>query len=259
MLGYQRTLDRQESTCAYMEADGFRVDSPGLDPSQDVFREVQAGRRRRDGTADMGIERLIAFDVDLFGLPVQIRWNRHGSADLQDPGKGRAIRPAELHDPSLAVPAQQPGFQAHIRSFGRPEQGQDIVFPFLGIADHALPGAGIRRRKGCRVFHRPHRLQAEDLDMGTGRPLEMHAGRNDLRIVEDYEGILWKQIRQLAENVLVNLSALIMEQLGRVPLGKRIFGNPLIGKRIIVILDMDFRYHFTVANLPRSYTILHEF
>ena len=79
--------------------------------------------------------------------------------------------------------------------------------------------------------------------MGAGRALEMHAGRNDLRIVEDHKRIVRKQFRKLTKNELVHPSALIMEQLGRIPLGKRVFGDPLIGKRIVIILDMDFRYH----------------
>ena len=229
MLGHQRTLDWQESASAYMETDGFRVDSLGLDPTQYILREVQAGRRRRDGTSDMGIKRLVTLDIYLFGFPVQIRRYRDGPTNLQDAGKRSAIRPAELHHPSLSLAAQQPGFQAHIRGFRGPEQGQDVIFPLFRIADDALPGTGIRSSKGRGIFDRFHRLQAENLDMGAGRALEMHAGRNDLRIVEDHKRIVRKQFRKLTKNELVHPSALIMEQLGRIPLGKRVFGDPLIG------------------------------
>ena len=211
-----------------METDGFRVDSLGLDPAQDILREVQASRRRRDRTSDMGIKRLVTLDIYLFGFPVQIRGNRDRSADLQDTRKGRAIRPAELHHPGLSLAAQQSGFQAHIRGFGGPEKGQYVILPFLGIADDALPGAGVRSSKGCGVFDRIHRLQAENLNMGARCALEMHAGRNDLRIVEDHERILRKQIRKLAKNELVNTSAHIMEEFGRIPFRKRVFSDPLI-------------------------------
>ena len=196
----------------------------------------------------MGIQRLVTFDVDLLGFPVQVRRDRNGAADFQDPGERGAVRPAELHHPGLSFPAQQPGFQAHIRGFSGAEQGEDVVLPFLGIANDALPGTSVRRGEGRGILDRLHRLQAENLDVGARRPLEMHAGRNDLRIVEDHQRVFGKKVRQLAENELVDLAALVMEQFGGVAFRQRIFCDPLVRQRIIVILDMDFRYHAHNSN-----------
>ena len=162
----------------------------------------------------MGIQRLVTLDVDLLGFPVQVRRNRDRSADLQHAGKRRSILPVELHHPGLPVTAYQPGFQPYIRSIRSPIQGQDIVLPLFGIADNALPCTNIRRRKSRGILHRLYRLQAEDLDVGTGRPLEMHTGRNHLRVIEDHQSVVGKQVGQLTENVLIHLTALIMKQLG---------------------------------------------
>ena len=105
MLGDEGTLDRKESSSTHMETDVFHVDSLGLDPAQDILCEMQSRRRCGHRPSDMGIESLIALQVDLLRFPVQVRRDRDGPADLQDTGERRAVRPPELHYTGLALTA----------------------------------------------------------------------------------------------------------------------------------------------------------
>ena len=243
MFRDQGTLDREEGTGSDMQADGFRIDILFPDPLQNRLGEMQAGRRSCYGTSDMGIQRLVAFDVDFFRFTVQIRRNGDCPAYLQDPGERRAVFPCEFHGTRLSIPTQQPGFQAHIRGFLRLVQSQDVLFPFLGVPDDAFPGTGFRSGESRCIFDRLDWFQAKYFDVGPGRALEMHAGRDDFGIVEHHQRILRKKIRQFPENMFIDLPVFIVEQFGGISFGKRILGDSFVRKRIIVILDVDLWNH----------------
>ena len=71
----------------------------------------------------------------------------------------------------------------------------------------------------------------------------MHPGRNDLRIIENHQSFFRKQIRKVTENKFVDTALTVMQQFGRIPFRKRIFGNPFVRERIVIIFDVYFRYH----------------
>ena len=85
--------------------------------------------------------------------------------------------------------------------------------------------------------------KAEDFDVSTGFSLEMKTGRYDLGFVEYHHRIFRKQARNVLEYELVYLAACVAEQFGRIPFREGIFSYPFIGKVVVVVINMDNRYH----------------
>jgi hypothetical protein len=97
----------------------------------------------------------------------------------------------------------------------------------------------------------PQQLVREEIVKGAGTQFDPEIARAMQHLIdmdEEYEMKERQEVRELAENILIHVSGFIVEQFGRIPLRKRIFRNPLVGQRIVVILDMDFRYHAHKSN-----------
>ncbi|MBR1869522.1 MAG: hypothetical protein IJ799_05585, partial [Bacteroidales bacterium] len=145
---------------------------------------MQAGRRSGHGAPDMGIERLVALQVEGLGLAVKVWRNRNVAADLEYIGKRDASAPAELHHSRPPGTGNKAGGKLAAGEFGM----KYIVFPALGIPYHTAPGAGFGTGEAQVVLNRFDGLETENLDMGSGLATEMQPSRNDLRIIEDHEG-----------------------------------------------------------------------
>ena len=89
-------------------------------------------------------------------------------------------------------------------------------------------------------------FQAEHLYQSPRLFVEMQPRLNDLRVVEHHQAPLWQIGRQMGEGVCGDVSVSASRQeLRGIALCERIFCNPFVGQRIIVVADMNmFRvYH----------------
>ena len=75
----------------------------------------------------------------------------------------------------------------------------------------------------------------------------MHARRNDLGIVEYHDGRRWKQLRKVAEDILVDLAVFITQELRPVTLRQGILRDPVISQGIVVIFDVYVGYHREIS------------
>ena len=66
----------------------------------------------------------------------------------------------------------------------------------------------------------------------------MKPGRHDLGVIEDHQGSFRKQFRNIPEDIFIDLAVLIAEQFGCVALGEGIFRDALVGKIVIIVLNM---------------------
>ena len=233
-----------------MQAYSLRVDALGADALQHVLREVEAGRRRGHRATETRVERLVALKVHGFGLAVEIRRNRNGAAGFKDSRKRHIPFPGKLNYAGLPLSGEKSCLEIHAdecRIAITTVQTQDIILPALGIADDTAPDAASDRGEDSTVFSRFDRLQAENLDMSPTSPLEMHARRNNLGIVEYHDGRNGKEIGEVTEEILIDLSILVVQKLRAVALRKGIFGYPVVSKRIIVIFDVYVGYHREIS------------
>ena len=83
--------------------------------------------------------------------------------------------------------------------------------------------------------------------MSPARPLEMHARRNNLGIVEYHDGRSGQKIGEVAEKKFIDHTVLVAQKLRSVALRKGIFGNPVVSERIIVIFDVYVGYHREIS------------
>ena len=96
-----------------MQADGCGFNPLPANAVQHVLGEMQAGRRRCDRAADMGVERLVTLRVDGLGLAVQVRRDGNGAGHLQYAGERRTVLPVEADHARLAFTSFQDSLQAH--------------------------------------------------------------------------------------------------------------------------------------------------
>ena len=239
-------LDGEEGACADMEADGFFIDAFSTDGVHHSLGEMEAGSRCCDGTTVLGIDGLVTFKIDAFGLSVEIWGNRNAAAEFKHFGKRVSAVPGEFNDGSLALTLDQfcleiDGLEFWI--FSRVVEVEQIGFPTLDISHDTFPTAGTGSGEIGRIFSRKHRLETEDLDVGTGRTLEMETCRNDLRVVGNHQSVLREKVREMVENGFRNDSVLIFQKLGRIPFRERIFGDPVVWQVVVVFFDIDVRLH----------------
>lgn len=261
MLGDIVAFDRQESACTHVKADSFHVNALGADTVKDVFREVKASRRGGNGAAEPRVERLVTLEVHSFGLAVQIRRDGDCTASFQDRGERQVALPGEFHYAGLTLTGEKTRLQIHADK-GRiaipAVQAQDIIFPTLGIAYDAAPYAVSCGSKHGTVFRRLYRLKAENLNMSPARPLEMHTRRNDLGVVEYHDGRSWKKLREIPEQIFVDLPVLVMQKLRAVTLRQGILRDPVISERIIVIFDVYVGYHREISKFAAKLSNMEE-
>ena len=215
MIRHELAFDRQESAGADVKAYGLGIDPPLTDTGKDRISKMQSCRRRRDGTAEAGIQRLVPLEVYRLGLPVEIRRNGNGSAGLKHGGKRGAVRPREFDQAGLALAGEQAGLQIH-RLDGRivlvAVQPEHIVLPTLCIADNAAPDAAVDGRENSAVFSGFYGLEAENLYMRAGRTLEMKTGGNHLGVVEHHNRIFRKKVREVPEDEFVHLAVTVAQK-----------------------------------------------
>jgi len=116
--------------------------------------------------------------------------------------------------------------------------------PFLGIADHAFPGTAGGTAERELVVMGLQRLEAEDFDACAGGFMELQTGLYHTRIIIYKECPGSNMVADVVEQVFAHLPVAIDQQLAVVTLREGILGNPLIGKRIIII-----RYEYRLRHL----------
>ena len=82
------------------------------------------------------------------------------------------------------------------------------------------------------------RFKQEHLDKGSRLLAEVHAGLDNLGVVEHHQGTLRQVARQIVERVFAHLAMTVDEQLAVVALGERKLGYALIGERIVIVADL---------------------
>lgn len=131
---------------------------------------------------------------------------------------------------------------------------QQSLLPFLAVAYQAVPLAFATAGKVLLILGRQGGFQEEYLDKCTrltgirgGFLMEMESCADDFRIVEHHEGSLGKVVGNVAENVLGNIAVAVHQQFAAVTLRQGIFGNPVVGQMVVVILYMYvFWFHFGI-------------
>ena len=93
-------------------------------------------------------------------------------------------------------------------------------------------------REGLGVIVGLPGFEAEHLDEGAGRLVEMQARLYDFRVVEYHERARLQIVRQLAEHVLAHRAVAVDEQFRRVALGQGILGDALVGQGVVVVADV---------------------
>ena len=97
--------------------------------------------------------------------------------------------------------------------------------------------------------------------MRAGRATKKQARRDHFRVIEHHQGAGRKFLCEMTEYAFADLTVAINQQFRRIALREGIFGDPLVGKRIRIILNMKFGNHdaklmlFTVGGKPEIVNI----
>ena len=258
MIGHIGAFYGQEGTGTHVETDGFCHYTLLTDTAEDGIGEMKTGGRSGDGATETGVEGLVSLQVYGLCLAVEIRWNGHCTACLEDCGKGRAVSAGDLDDTGLTLLGEQARPQVHPDEGGigpMAEKAEHVTLPALGIADDTAPHTAGSSREDSAVLGRLNRLEAEHLDMCTGLTLEMKAGGNNLGIIEDHEGTFGQKVGNVTKDEFIDTAVTITQKLRRITFRERILGYLSIRKRIVIIFYMDFGYHRENLEFLQSYTI----
>ena len=83
MLRDKFALDRKESPCTYVQANGLGINALRTYAIENGLGEMKSGRGRCHGPPETRIQCLIAFQVDGLSLTIKIRRDRDGTASLK--------------------------------------------------------------------------------------------------------------------------------------------------------------------------------
>jgi hypothetical protein len=189
------------------------------EPGEEFRREVEAGGRRGDGPVGGGEHGLVAGAVGVGGAALaDVRRQRDVSALCQQLGRGAGA--VGFHEP---VPVGGAAAEGQPQRAG--VEGERLAG--LGVA------AGLRQQLpqpvGCLADE-----QAFPLAAGGLAPAD-HAGRDDAGVVEDEEVAGREEVRQLAEDAVLEFAggAADDEEPGVVAPRRGVLGDEPVGKGIV--------------------------
>ena len=127
---------------------------------------------------------------------------------------------------------------------------QRAILPLLQVAYHTPPRAMATCLEYLLIVDRSSGLHQKYLYQGTGRLAKVHAGLNDLGIIENHQCARGQIGWQMVENILAHLAMLIDKQLAVVALGQGELSYPLIGQRVVIITDFNmFCIHYITLKI----------
>ena len=110
-----------------------------------------------------------------------------------------------------------------------------------------MPLAAISSLEHLFVVSGRCRFKQEHFDECACFLPEMQTCLNDFGVIE-YHQSSWAQVfRKIVKNVFANFTMPIYQQFGCVPLFQRELRNPIVGKRIVVVADVNMSCFCHVA------------
>ena len=147
--------------------------------------EMQASRRCGHRTLELGIYGLVACEVYLLALAVEIWRNRNTSKIFEQLTKRKVHVPLKTHYVLTLATLSNLGAQGARRTLIVKVNADESLLPLLEVANDATPLALALYSEGVLIVGRGMRLKAEYLDAGTRRLVHNYARADNLRVVED--------------------------------------------------------------------------
>ncbi len=230
-------FDRLERACADMQRKLGGSDAPPAQVVEHGRGEMQTRGGSGYGALDTRIDGLVGGLVALLGFAVEVGRNRQLAYGIENLGKRESgIIPREMNGKGVARLLALGGTQRdHLATGHRDRKLDKGVTELLGVADHTFPSTTHGAAKRELVVVGRNGLEAEDLDTGTADLVKHQSRLNDTRVVVDQQRMGGDIVAHMVEQILADVSVLVNQQLGVVALGQRVFGDTLIGERIIIV------------------------
>ena len=180
-----------ESAGADVERHFLAVDAAAVEGLKHVAGEMEPGRGSGNGAFYLGIDRLVGGLVALLGGAVQIGRNGQLAHGLEYLGEGDGgVVPLEIHPMAISHHLAAGGLQRQLLAVDAELAAERALLPLLQVANHAKPGTMARQLEHQLVVGGIGRLEEEHLDKRAGVLVEMHAGLDDLGVVEHHQRTL---------------------------------------------------------------------
>ena len=240
---YLLALHGLEGAGPHMQRQFLALQSVGIQVGQHPVGEMESGGGRRHTALDFRVDGLIGLLVALLCGTVEIgrdgqfayRLEQFGPADLR-------VVPIESDTMTGGMCLQPGGSEHYLDAAHGDGQPQRSLLPLLQVAHQTKPLAMAAALEHLLIIGRGKGLQQEYLDEGSRLLAEMEASLDDLRVVAYDQRTSWKIGRQMIEMVFAHTPLPVDQQLRVVALGQGEFGNPIIGQRIVKILDSYMFY-----------------
>ncbi len=158
---------------------------------------------------------------------------------LQQLAEGHVGRPLEADQVLASAVLDHTGEQKFLAPPVLETDLQRPLLPLLQVAHDAAPDAPALHGEGALVVGRRMRFEAEHLDARPRRLVHDDAGADHLRVVEHEQRTGRKRLVEPSETALGNLSIPVNQQFRGRTFGQRKLGDPLVGERIVVVVDSD--------------------
>ena len=243
-------LDGQEGAGAHVERDLLEPEAPGAHRLDQLGREVQPRGRCRDRAFVARVDGLVARVVDLLALAVEVGRNGNAAQQFEQLAEREVGRPLETHGLLAPGVRRAPRPQALLASGVRKADFDAALLPFPEVAHDAAPLARAPHGEGTLVVGRGVRFEAEDLDAGARGLVHDDAGADYLRVVEHQQLAGGQHVAQVAEAALRDAAVAPHQQLRIAALRQGEFRDPLRGKRVVVVFDVDVSFHKFACSQP---------